>query len=127
VFRGLVDDTNVRPRPGPVGPEVLLEALPWVAVVAEQSGPVGQPASPVRRAPFSGVIPTGAPQTGFGGASQSTDPTLVYVGGVALATAGHRFSSWRLRHTLGRDYDRVLECPTNSRAGDGWSTPWSTR
>jgi len=36
----------------------------------------------------SGVIPTGAPQTGFGGASQSTDPTLVYVGGMALATAG---------------------------------------
>lgn len=36
----------------------------------------------------SGVIPTGAPQTGFGGASQSTDPTLVYVGGVALAAAG---------------------------------------
>jgi hypothetical protein len=34
------------------------------------------------------VIPTGAPQTGFGGASQSTDPALVYAGGVALAAAG---------------------------------------
>jgi hypothetical protein len=34
------------------------------------------------------VIPTGAPQTGFGGASRSTDPALVYAGGVALATAG---------------------------------------
>ena len=34
------------------------------------------------------VIPTGAPQTGFGGASLSTSPTLVYVGGVALTAAG---------------------------------------
>jgi hypothetical protein len=34
------------------------------------------------------VIPTGAPQTGFGGASQSTNPALVYVGGVALVAAG---------------------------------------
>ena len=34
------------------------------------------------------VIPTGAPQTGFGGASQSTDPALVSVGGAALAAAG---------------------------------------
>ena len=34
------------------------------------------------------VIPTGAPQTGFGGASLSTNPALVYVGGVALAAAG---------------------------------------
>jgi hypothetical protein len=34
------------------------------------------------------VIPTGAPQTGFGGASQSTDPALVYVGAAALAAAG---------------------------------------
>ena len=34
------------------------------------------------------VIPTGAPQTGFGGASESTDPALVSVGGAALAAAG---------------------------------------
>jgi hypothetical protein len=34
------------------------------------------------------VIPTGAPQTGFGGASLSTDPALVYVGGIALTAAG---------------------------------------
>jgi collagen type VII alpha len=34
------------------------------------------------------VIPTGAPQTGFGGASQDTDPALVYAGVVALAAAG---------------------------------------
>jgi hypothetical protein len=34
------------------------------------------------------VIPTGAPQTGFGGASQSTDPALVYVGSAALVAAG---------------------------------------
>jgi hypothetical protein len=34
------------------------------------------------------VIPTGAPQTGFGGASQDTEPALVYAGGVALAAAG---------------------------------------
>ena len=34
------------------------------------------------------VIPTGAPQTGFGGASESTDPALVFVGGAALAAAG---------------------------------------
>ena len=34
------------------------------------------------------VIPTGAPQTGFGGASLSTRPALVYVGGVALTAAG---------------------------------------
>jgi hypothetical protein len=34
------------------------------------------------------VIPTGAPQTGFGGASQSTNPALAYVGGAALAAAG---------------------------------------
>jgi hypothetical protein len=34
------------------------------------------------------VIPTGAPQTGFGGASRSTDPALVYAGGVALVAAG---------------------------------------
>jgi hypothetical protein len=34
------------------------------------------------------VVPTGAPQTGFGGASRSTSPTLVYVGGVALTAAG---------------------------------------
>jgi hypothetical protein len=34
------------------------------------------------------VIPTGAPQTGFGGASQSTDPALVYSGGAALVAAG---------------------------------------
>jgi hypothetical protein len=34
------------------------------------------------------VIPTGAPQTGFGGASQSTNPALVYAGGAALAAAG---------------------------------------
>jgi hypothetical protein len=34
------------------------------------------------------VIPTGAPQTGFGGASESTNPALVYVAGVALAAAG---------------------------------------
>jgi hypothetical protein len=34
------------------------------------------------------VIPTGAPQTGFGGASLSTSPALVYVGGVALTAAG---------------------------------------
>jgi hypothetical protein len=33
------------------------------------------------------VIPTGAPQTGFGGASQSTNPALASVGGVALAAA----------------------------------------
>jgi hypothetical protein len=33
------------------------------------------------------VIPTGAPQTGFGGASQSTNPALVYTGGAALAAA----------------------------------------
>jgi hypothetical protein len=33
------------------------------------------------------VIPTGAPQTGFGGASLSTSPALVYVGGVALTAA----------------------------------------
>ena len=36
----------------------------------------------------SGLIPTGAPQTGFGGASQSTDPVMVDVGGAALAAAG---------------------------------------
>jgi hypothetical protein len=42
-------------------------------------GPTGTVAS---------VIPTGAPQTGFGGASLSTNPDLVYVGGVALAAAG---------------------------------------
>ena len=34
------------------------------------------------------VIPTGAPQTGFGGASLSTSPGLVYVGGVTLTAAG---------------------------------------
>jgi hypothetical protein len=34
------------------------------------------------------VIPTGAPQTGFGGASESTNPALVYVGSIALAVAG---------------------------------------
>jgi hypothetical protein len=34
------------------------------------------------------VIPTGAPQTGFGGGSLSTSPGLVYVGGVALTAAG---------------------------------------
>jgi MYXO-CTERM domain-containing protein len=34
------------------------------------------------------VIPTGAPQTGFGGASQSTNSALVYVGDAALAAAG---------------------------------------
>jgi hypothetical protein len=34
------------------------------------------------------VIPTGAPQTGFGGASKSTNPALVYLGGAALAAAG---------------------------------------
>jgi hypothetical protein len=34
------------------------------------------------------AIPTGAPQTGLGGASQSTNPALVYAGGVALAAAG---------------------------------------
>ena len=34
------------------------------------------------------VIPTGAPQTGFGGASESTDPALASVGGAALAAAG---------------------------------------
>jgi hypothetical protein len=34
------------------------------------------------------VIPTGAPQTGFGGASLSTSPALVYVGGVTLTAAG---------------------------------------
>jgi hypothetical protein len=34
------------------------------------------------------VIPTGAPQTGFGGASLSTSPALVYAGGVALTAAG---------------------------------------
>lgn len=33
------------------------------------------------------VIPTGAPQTGFGGASQSRDPAFFYVGGAALAAA----------------------------------------
>jgi hypothetical protein len=39
-------------------------------------------------ATVSGIIPTGAPQTGFGGASRSTDPVLVYMGGAALAVAG---------------------------------------
>ena len=34
------------------------------------------------------VIPTGAPQTGFGGASLSSSPALVYVGGAALTAAG---------------------------------------
>jgi hypothetical protein len=34
------------------------------------------------------VIPTGAPQTGFGGASLSTNPALVYMGSIALAAAG---------------------------------------
>ncbi|MFZ0249871.1 MAG: hypothetical protein WAL61_07985 [Acidimicrobiales bacterium] len=34
------------------------------------------------------VIPTGAPQTGFGGASRSTDSVLVYVGSAALVAAG---------------------------------------
>jgi hypothetical protein len=34
------------------------------------------------------VIPTGAPQTGFGGASLSRSPDLVYVGGIALTAAG---------------------------------------
>jgi hypothetical protein len=34
------------------------------------------------------VIPTGAPQTGIGGASLSTSPALVYVGGIALTAAG---------------------------------------
>lgn len=34
------------------------------------------------------VIPTGAPQTGFGGASLSTSPALAYVGGIALTAAG---------------------------------------
>jgi hypothetical protein len=34
------------------------------------------------------VIPTGAPQTGFGGASESTNPAFVYAGGAALAAAG---------------------------------------
>jgi hypothetical protein len=33
------------------------------------------------------VIPTGAPQTGFGGASRSTSPAFLYVGGVALVGA----------------------------------------
>jgi hypothetical protein len=33
------------------------------------------------------VIPTGAPQTGFGGASRSTSPAFLYVGGVALGGA----------------------------------------
>ena len=33
-------------------------------------------------------IPTGAPQTGFGGASLSTSPTLVSIGGAVLAAAG---------------------------------------
>ena len=34
------------------------------------------------------VIPTGAPQTGFGGASLSSNPALVYVGSIALTVAG---------------------------------------
>jgi hypothetical protein len=33
------------------------------------------------------VIPTGAPQTGFGGASRSTSPIFLYMGGVALVGA----------------------------------------
>lgn len=33
------------------------------------------------------VIPTGAPQTGFGGASRSTSPAFLYVGAVALVGA----------------------------------------
>jgi hypothetical protein len=37
---------------------------------------------------LASVIPTGAPQTGFGGASLSTNPDLVYVGSIALAAAG---------------------------------------
>jgi hypothetical protein len=37
---------------------------------------------------IASVIPTGAPQTGFGGAALSTNPALVYVGSIALAAAG---------------------------------------
>jgi ice-binding like protein len=35
----------------------------------------------------SGVVPTGFPATGFGGASRSTNPALVIVGGVAIIGA----------------------------------------
>ena len=34
------------------------------------------------------IIPTGAPQTGFGGASLSISPTLISIGSVVLAAAG---------------------------------------
>ena len=55
------------------------------------------------------VVPTGAPQTGFGGASLSTSPALVYVGGIASTAAGltmvlafaagaHRWISSRQSH-----------------------------
>ncbi len=39
-------------------------------------------------ATVAGVVPTGAPQTGLGGASRSTSPDFMYVGSVALAAAG---------------------------------------
>jgi hypothetical protein len=39
-------------------------------------------------ATVAAVVPTGAPQTGLGGASRSTSPDFVYVGSVALAAAG---------------------------------------
>jgi len=54
------------------------------------------------------VIPTGAPQTGFGGASQSTNPALVYVGGAALVAAGLTMAL-----TIGRRRRSILASPEN--------------
>jgi hypothetical protein len=34
------------------------------------------------------IVPTGAPQTGFGGASHSRDNALLYAGVLTLAAAG---------------------------------------
>lgn len=54
------------------------------------------------------VIPTGAPQTGFGGASQSTNPALVYVGSAALVAAGLTMAL-----TIGRRRRSILASPEN--------------
>jgi hypothetical protein len=55
------------------------------------------------------VIPTGAPQTGFGGASRSTSPELLYVGGAALAAA-----ALTMVLAVRRRRGAIVECPQSN-------------
>jgi hypothetical protein len=52
------------------------------------SPPRGRPTGSTTNLGTVGVIPTGAPQTGFGGASHSRDDDLLFAGALALIGAG---------------------------------------